>query len=93
MPDDPVTRVESPPPAHIEGDLLFFHPDNDWELGALHDSDGGAYDQDGVTYFTGVVISPIKVSGFNWSYSYDVLCADGVIRRLSEHEIACKAKK
>jgi len=58
----------------------------------LHDSDGGAYDQDGITYFTGVVITSIVVGGFKWLYSYDVLCADGVVRRLSEHEIACKAK-
>ena len=70
------------------GDVVYFHADPEWELEALHDSDGCAYDQDGSTYSTAIVVSWSYVGGFNWQYSYDVLCGDGVIRRLAEHDIA-----
>ena len=70
-----------------EGDIILFHTGPDWELEALHDSDGCAYEQDGTAYSVGIVVSLTYVGGLDWEYSYDVLCCDGVIRRLNMHEI------
>jgi len=77
-------KLPSPPPKYAEGDLVFFHADPEWELDALHDSDGCAYDQNGTTYSTAVVVS---LKGFDWCCSYDVLCGDGVLRCLSAFDI------
>ena len=72
---------------YYRGDLVYFHVDPTWELEALHCSDGCAYDQDGLAYSTGIIVSRRYVGGFNWQYSYDVLCANGELVVLAEYDI------
>ncbi len=85
----PIPLDKLAPPAHHGGELIYFYPNNDWEITgiACHDSDGAAYDQSGTALYTGIVVSHMYVYTSDCLYFYDVLCGDGKIRRMKSSEV------
>jgi len=72
------------------GDLVYWDCTDlaglDYEPNVLiHDSDGCEYSQKTINVATGVVLTRVSIPGathiFRWGY--DVLCSDGIIRRIA----------
>ena len=53
----------------------------------IHDSDGCEYSQKTINVATGIVLEKITVLEDTHKWSYDVLCSDNIIRRISDYSL------